>query len=283
MKPKKRGAHRVQDTLLTAFVWIFSFITVGMLLWIFYYILSNGISHITWDFLTTAYKGKDHGILPMIITTLYIVLISVLISTPIGICSSIYLTEYSRPGKIVNLIRFATESLAGIPSIIYGLFGFVFFVVALKMRFSILSGSLTLSIMVLPTIIRTTEEALKSVPIAYREGSLALGATKLWTITRVVLPSAIPGILTAVILSIGRIVGETAALVFTAGTATQGLNVAITDTSRTLSVHLYMLAKEGLSLNETFATATVLIIMVAIINFLASRIASRMKRGTTGV
>jgi phosphate transport system permease protein len=284
MRKGKNGyrSGAVSDKLLELLIWLFSFITLGFIAWILFHILFRGIPNITPEFLTTPYRGRFHGILPMIITTIYVVIISVAISTPIGICSAIYLTEYSRPGRLVWLIRFATESLAGIPSIIYGLFGFVFFVTALKLRFSILAGALTLSIMVLPTIIRTTEVALIAVPISYREGSLALGATKLWTITRLVLPSAIPGILAAVILSIGRIVGETAVLIFTAGTATRGMNISIMDSNRTMSVHLYMLAKEGLSLQETYATAAILIIIVAIINYLAVRIAHNIRKGTMG-
>ncbi|MDD4048170.1 MAG: phosphate ABC transporter permease PstA [Clostridia bacterium] len=273
----------IEDKVLKFFIYFFSFLTLGVLAWILIFVLIKGLPNISLEFLTTAYKGKNHGILPMIISTLYVIILSVIISTPIGICSAIHLTEYSKPGKIVRLIRFATETLASIPSIIYGLFGFVFFVVALKLKFSLISGSLTLSIMVLPTIIRTTEEALKAVPNSYREGSLALGATKLWTIIRVVLPCAIPGILTGVILSIGRIVGESAVLIFTAGTVTQGMDVSLTDSCRTMSVHLYMLAKEGLSLEETFATAAVLILVVAFINYLAGRIAANIKKGTMGV
>lgn len=256
-------------------------LTVGILAWILVYIVTNGISHLSFDFIFSQYKGEKHGIFPMIITTVYVVLLSVAISTPIGICAAIYLVEYSKQGKILKLIRFATETLAGIPSIIYGLFGFIFFVTVLKFRFSLLSGALTLSIMVLPTIIRTTEEALKTVPGAYREGSLALGATKLQTILRVILPSAIPGILTAVILSVGRIVGETAAVYLTAGMVAR-LPEGVMDSGRTLSVHLYVLAKEGLSFEEAFATATILIIIVAAINYVTSLFASKIRKLTTG-
>jgi len=202
------------------------------------------------------------------------------ISGPIGICSAIYLVEYSKPGKLIRCIRFATESLAGIPSIIYGLFGYIFFVTALKLRMSILSGSITLSIMILPLIIRTTEEALKAVPNSYREGSLALGATKLTTIAKIIIPSAIQGILTAVILSVGRIVGETAALYLTAGMVTR-IPDDIMSSGRSLSVHLYMLAKEGISFEQAFATATILLIIVAIINLIANRLASRIKKVTS--
>lgn len=272
---------RLSDIFMKSLIWTSSFLTVGVLAWILIYIVSNGISHISWEFITTEYKGSQKGILPMIVITVYIVLLSVIISTPIGICSAIYLVEYSKPGRIVRIIRFATETLAGIPSIIYGLFGFIFFVNILKLKFSLLSGAITLSIMVLPTIIRTTEEALKSVPNAYREGSLALGATKLTTISRVILPCAIPGILTAVILSVGRIVGETAAVYLTAGMVTR-FPTSVFDSGRTLSVHLYLLAKEGISFQQAFATATILVIIVGLLNFLANKVASRIKRSTMG-
>jgi len=277
---KKR---RLSDIILKVLIWLCSFITVGILVWLLVYIISNGITHINWEFVSTIYKPTDnmHGILPMIISTIFIVVLTIIISTPIGICSAIYLVEYSKPGKILNTIRFATETLAGIPSIIYGLFGLIFFVVFLHFKFSLLSGALTLCIMVLPTVVRTTEEALKAVPVSYKEGSLALGATQLKTISRVVLPCAIPGILTAVILSIGRIVGETAAIYLTAGTVTR-IPTGVMESGRTLSVHLYMLSKEGISFEQAYATATILVVIVALINFLATRIAGNLKKMTMG-
>ncbi|RCX17542.1 phosphate ABC transporter membrane protein 2 (PhoT family) [Anaerobacterium chartisolvens] len=280
---KRRGILRIKDRILQCLIWAFSFITMGVLVWILIYIISNGISHINWEFISTIYKpvNNQHGIFPMILSTLYIVLITIVIATPIGICSAIYLVEYSRPGKVLSLIRFATETLSGIPSIIYGLFGYIFFVIALHLKWSLLSGALTLSIMVLPTIIRTTEESLKSVPIAYKEGSLALGATKLTTIAKVILPCAISGILTAVILSIGRIVGETAAVYLTAGYVTR-IPTSIMDSGRTLSVHLYQLAKEGISFEQSFATAAVLVVIVAIINLFATTLAKGIKKFTIG-
>lgn len=276
-------SRRFSDRLLLILTWVSSFVTVAVLVWILAYIMIKGITHINWTFLSSIYKPvKDqHGIFPMIISTIEIILVTVMIATPIGICSAIYLTEYSKPGRLVNSIRFATETLAGIPSIIYGLFGFIFFVTALQFKYSILSGALTLSIMVLPTVIRSTEEALKSVPDPYREGSLALGASKLITVTRVVLPTAIPGILTAVILSIGRIVGETAAVYLTAGYV-PNIPKSIFRSGRTLSVHLYTLAKEGISFDQAYATATILIAIVAIINFIARRSAKGLSKATTG-
>ncbi len=282
-KNRKRTRKRnPSDMILMFFIWASALLTIAVLAWILIYIISKGITHIDWEFLTTIYRPSSDktGILPMIVSTIYIILVTVVISTPIGIFSAIYLVEYSKPGKVVNIIRFATETLSGIPSILYGLFGLIFFVIALGLRYSILAGALTLSIMVLPTIIRTTEEALKTVPGSYREGSFALGATKLTTITRVILPSAIPGILTAVILSIGRIVGETAAVYLTAGFV-PNIPSGILKSGRTLSVHLYTLAKEGISFDQAFATATVLIMIVAVINFVAARIAGGLKKITT--
>ncbi|MDQ2086734.1 phosphate ABC transporter permease PstA [Herbivorax sp. ANBcel31] len=271
---------KVSDKILYTAICAVSFITIAILFWIVGYVTMKGLPNINWGFLTSEYRGDSTGIFPMMITTIYIIALSLALSAPIGIFSAIYLVEYSKPGKVVNIIKFSIETLAGIPSIIYGLFGYMFFVIALGFKMSLLSGALTLSIMVLPTIIRTTEEALKSVPKSYREGSLALGATKLTTIIKIVLPSAIPGILASVILSMGRIVGETAAVYFTAGMATR--IPKIMESGRTLSVHLYMLAHEGISFEQAFATATVLLIIIATLNFVAGKIASNIKRLTTG-
>jgi phosphate transport system permease protein len=279
--PKRK--KRTADTKLKILIWFFSFITIGIVASILTYIVINGIGYINWEFVSTINKPFDNlnGILPMIVSTLYIILLTVAISTPIGICSAIYLVEYSKPGRLLSIIRFTTETLAGIPSIIYGLFGLLFFNTIMKLGYSLLSGALTLSIMVLPTIIRTTEEALKAVPVSYKEGSLALGATKLRTISKVILPCAIPGILTAVILSIGRIVGETAALIFTSGMVPE-IPRSILNSGRTLALHLYYLASTGTSFEQAFATATILILIVVIINLLASSIASGLKRMTMG-
>lgn len=269
------------DTTLTVCIWLAAAITVGILAWILVYILINGIAHVNWEYISSAplKNGKEGGVFPFISNTLYIILLSLAISTPIGVCAAIYLIEYAKQSRIVRIIRFATETLAGIPSIIYGLFGYIFFVITLNLRWSLIAGALTLSIMVLPTIVRTTEEALKSVPMTYREGSLALGASKLRTIIRVILPSAIPGILAAVILSIGRVVGETAAVYLTAGTA---LNIvapkSVMQSGRTLAVHLYLLAKEAISFEKAYAAAAVLIFIVALVNFTANKIAAVLKR-----
>lgn len=224
------------------------------------------------------------GIIPMLVSTIYIILLSLLIAAPIGICSAIYLNEYAKSGKILRLIRFAIQNLAGIPSIIYGLFGMLVFVRLLKMEYSILAGSLTLSILLLPTIISTTEEALKEIPKAYRESSYGLGATKIQTISRVILPGALPGILVAVILSIGRIVGESAALIWTAGTVAQ-IPETLTGSkasSATLTTKMYWLIKETADLEAASSIAVVLLVLIILLNMISKLITRRFlkKRGT---
>lgn len=268
--------RKIKDKLVVSVVWAGALVTVGVLVWIVSYMILNGIGEINTEFLTTSPVGDEGGIYPMLFTTLYMVLLTLVIATPIGISAAIYLVEYAKPGKVVRVIRFATESLAGIPSIIFGLFGFIMFVTILDLGWSILSGSLTLSIMILPTIVRTTEESLKSVPDSFRAGSLALGASKLRTIVFVVLPSCIRGIISASILSIGRIVGETAAVFFTAGTVAR-IPTSINDSGRTLAVHLFILAKEALSFSKAFATATVLILLVLAVNIITNAIGNRFK------
>lgn len=261
------------EKIAFAFLWAAAIITVVVLIAIVGNVLINGISHLSLEFLTQEPEnmGKDGGIFSIIVTTIYLALFSLVIAAPIGIFAAIFLTEYAKEGPVIRLIRFGTESLAGIPSIIFGLFGYVFFVVFLKFKYSMVSGGLTLTLMILPTIIRTSEEAIKMVPKSFREGSLALGATKWQTIYKVVLPAAIPGILTGVILGIGRVVGETAAVIYTAGSSL-GLPNSIWRPGRTMAVHLYILASEGLSKSNMYATATVLIITVLIINLTANRL-----------
>lgn len=265
-----------KDKVLNTLIWFSAILTVGILLWILVYIVINGIGNISWEFLTSTPRKAENALWPMIVTTVYLIIITLLISTPIGICAAIYLVEYAKPGKIVRSIRFATESLSGIPSILYGLFGMTFFAI-FDIGFSILSGAFTLSIMVLPNVIRTTEEALKSVPNSYREGSLGLGVTKLRTIWQVVLPSALPGILTAVILNIGRIVGESAAVYYTVGMVPEVPTSAL-DSGRTLAVHMYLLASEMIDFDTAYATATVLIVIILVINFLANKIGERLNK-----
>lgn len=209
--------------------------------------------------------GREGGIFSVIIGTFYVTAVAVFVASPVGVISAVYFNEYAKGGKIVTAIRFLTEVLAGIPSIIFGLFGFAFFVVFLGFGWSILSAGLTLAMMILPTLIRSTEESLKTVPMSYREGSLSMGATKWQTIVKVVLPCCKPGILTGLVLGIGRAIGETAAVILTLGGSLH-LPSSLLDSTRTMAVHLYMLASEGLSSEKTFATAALLIIIVLIIN-----------------
>lgn len=253
---------------------ILGLLTVFILIYIIGYIVSQGMHMISWEFLTTKPRkmGSEGGIYPAIVGTAYLVLTTMIIATPIGVGAAIYLNEYTSRGKITAVIRFATEALAGIPSIVFGLFGFAFFVILLKPitgGWSILSASLTGVTMVLPTIVRTAEEALKAVPDSLREGSLALGTTKWQTIKGLILPTAMPGIVTGIILSIGRVVGETAAFLLTLG-GTLLIPHSLMDGSRTLSLHLYMVAMETGAMDVAFGTAAVLIVLILIINLTAS-------------
>ncbi len=272
-----------QDKLLFAAVWSAAAITILFLLWVVWHILSNGLAHVSWEFITGAYTriGEASGIWAMIVSTVYMVGLSLAIAAPIGIMTAIYLTEYAAPGsKVVKTIRFCTESLAGIPSIVYGLFGMTFFVTTLGLGFSILSGSLTLAMLILPVIIRTTEEALLAVPMSYREGGYALGSSKIYTIYRLILPSALPGIVTSIILSTGRVIGESAPVFLTAGMVTQ-IPESVLDSGRTLTVHLYKLTQELFTQHEwdqAYATATVLIVLVLLLNMTTKLIATRMNK-----
>ena len=254
-------------------------ITLGVLILIIGFILVRGVPNISWEFLSDKPRmmGKEGGIFPIIIGTLYVTLVSILIATPIGVAAAIYFSEYAKKGRLINIIRFFTEVLAGIPSIIFGLFGFAFFVVFLGMGWSVLSGGLTLSMMILPTLIRSTEESLKTVPMAYREASLSLGATKWETVKKVVLPCCKSGVLTGLILGIGRAIGETAAVMLTVG-GSMMMPLSVFDSTRTMAVHLYTLASEGLSDEKTYATAALLIILVLIINSLANYISGRLTK-----
>lgn len=254
-------------------------ITVSVLLFIIGYILVKGIPNITTDLFAWKYTSENVSLSPAIINTLIIVVLALLIAVPLGIFAAVYLVEYAKRGnKLVEMIRLTTETLAGIPSIIYGLFGLLFFVTAMGWGFSILAGAFTLAIMILPVIMRTTEEALKAVPDSYREGSFALGANKLRTVFRIILPSAMPGILSGIILSIGRIVGETAALLYTAGTVAETPK-NLFSSGRTLSVHMYVLSSEGLYVNQAYATAVVLLVTVMIINWLSNFLAKKITKG----
>ncbi len=266
--------RKTKSFLLRNAVRLMAGLTVAAVVVIIGYIIIKGLPNLTLDFLF----GSDGGIWPTIVVTLYMIGLALLIAAPAGIFCAIYLVEYAKRGnRAVKLIRVATESLAGIPSIIYGLFGMLFFVVALGWSWSLLSGALTVSIMVLPIIIRSTEEALKSVPDSYREGSYGLGAGKLRTIFRIILPSALPGVLAAVILSMGRIIGETAAVMLTAGTVAR-LPKNLFQSGRTLSVHMYILAKEGIDFGKAYATALTLIVTILLLNFAANRLSRRLRK-----
>ena len=268
----------MSSLILKSLVFIAAVITFGVLLFLVGYILVKGFPYLTPSLFSWEYNSENVSMLPAIINTVLMTLLSLLIAIPLGLFSAIYLTEYATRGNhLVRVIRLTTETLAGIPSIVYGLFGMLFFVTSLKMGFSILAGAATLAIMILPLIMRTSEEAIKSVPDTYREGSFGLGAGRLRTIFRIVIPSAVPGILAGVILGIGRIVGETAALIYTAGTVAK-LPESILSSGRTLSVHMYVLSSEGLHTNEAYATAVVLLLVVLFINTLSAIIARKVAK-----
>ncbi len=256
-------------------------ITAGVALFLVGYILAKGLPHISLDLFAFEYTSENASLMPALINTVIMVVLSLLIAVPIGIGAAIYLTEYAlRGNKLVKVVGVTAETLSGIPSIVYGLFGYMFFLTTLKWGYSMLAGAFTLAIMILPLIMRTTEEALKAVPDTYREGSFGLGAGRLRTVFRVILPSAIPGILAGVILSVGRIVGETAALLFTAGTVAK-IPEGLMASGRTLAVHMYVLSNEGLHIDKAYATAVILILLVIAINGLSSLVAQKMTKGKT--
>lgn len=264
--------------LFTA-VCVAAFLTAAALIFIILYILIKGVPNLKPSLFAWHYNSENVSLMPALINTVEMIVLSLLIAVPIGVGSAIYLNEYARRGnKIVNAVSIAAETLSGIPSIVYGLFGSLFFVKALGLGLSLISGALTLSIMILPLIMRTTQEALISVPDSYREGSFGLGAGKLRTVFKIVLPSAIPGILSGVILGIGRIVGESAALIFTAGTVAE-VATKLSDSARTLSVHMYTISGEGLYINETYATAVILLVLVIIINAVSGFVAKKLGGG----
>ena len=265
--------------VLRSFVYVSAALTVGALGFLIAYILIKGVPHLSMDLFAWEYTSDNCSMMPAIINTLEMTFFALLIAVPFGIGSAIYLVEYAKRGnKLVEVVRITTETLTGIPSIVYGLFGMLFFVNKLQWRLSIMAGACTLAIMVLPVIMRTTEEALLAVPDSYREGSFGLGAGKLRTVFQIVLPSAIPGILSGVILAVGRIVGETAALIYTAGTVA-GIATDLFSSGRTLAIHMYCLSSEGMHIDQAYATAVVLLIVVIFINLLSSKIAKRVTKG----
>lgn len=272
----RQYAKRPMSLFLYLMVMFSAVVTLGILFTIIVYILINGISHIKPELFAWEFTTENMSMMPAIISTIYIIVLSLAMAVPVGVCSAIYLVEYAPKGsKLVKLMRTATETLQGIPSIVYGLFGYILFVLALGWSYSLLAGAVTLAIMILPLIIRTTEEALMAVPDGYREGSFGLGAGKLFTIFKLVLPCAVPGILAGIILAIGRVVGESAALIFTAGTVAQ-IPASLFDSARMLSVHMYALLTEGLYTDQAFATAVVLLLLVITINAVSAAIAKRL-------
>ena len=251
-------------------------ITVTLVVVLIAYILIKGIPYINADLFAFEYTSKNVSMMPAIINTFIMTVLTLIMAVPIGVFSAIYLVEYApRGSKLVKVIDITTQTLSGIPSIVYGLFGFLMFNVAFKWGYSMLGGALTLAIMILPLIMNTTAEALIAVPDSYREGSFGLGAGKIRTIFRIILPSAMPGILSGVILGIGRVVGETAALIYTAGTLAE-VPKNLMSSGRTLAIHMYALLSEGLYINEAYATAVVLLVMVLVINFVSGFIAKKL-------
>ncbi len=270
--------RKIINFLQKAFVYLAAVVTFSMLLFLVAYILVNGIPYIKPSIFALQYTSDNVSLVPAAVTTIMMTLLSLLIAVPLGLFTAIYLTEYAKRGnKIVELIRITTETLSGIPSIVYGLFGTLFFVSYLHWGYSLLAGAMTLAIMILPLVMRTAEEALLSVPDTFREASYGLGAGKLRTVFRIVLPSAVPGILAGVILGVGRIIGETAALVYTAGTMAQ-IPKDVFHSGRTLAIHMWVLSGEGLHVGEAYATAVVLLVVVILINTLSACIAKKLSK-----
>jgi phosphate transport system permease protein len=265
-----RISPKITQALAVILLGAATLLTVVMLVMIITFVLKRGVPEISWEFLSTKPKemGKAGGILPTVVGTVLLPLLAILIALPMGVGTAVYLSEYTRENRITKIIRFGTDCLAGIPSIIFGLFGYIFFVTILGMGWSMISGGLTLAIMILPTIIRTSEEAIRAVPQAYREVSCSLAATNWETVYKVVLPNALPGIMTGVMLGIGRSIGETAAVIFTAGSSLM-MPHSLNDSVRTMSVHFYLLAREGISNEKAYATAAVLVFAVLFVNLTA--------------
>ena len=279
--------RRIVSALLRGVVYAGAAVTSLVLAFVVGYILVNGVPYLTPSLFEWEYDSTNVSLMPALVNTLVMAGLSLLMAVPVGVGSAIYLVEYAKRGsRFVQMVRTTTETLQGIPSIIYGLFGLLFFVTALQWGLSLLAGACTLAIMVLPVVMRTTEEALLAVPDAYREGGFGLGAGRLRTVFRCVLPSAVPGILGGVILALGRCVGEVAALIFTAGSIAAIPNfaegaAALFDSTRTLAVHMYVLSSEGLHVNETYATAVVLLVLVVLLNLMATFAAKKINKGGT--
>jgi len=273
---------RTRQVFAKIIIWAAALLVLGVLAWIIIYILVKGVPVLSWEFLTKSPEdmGRAGGIFPTVMGTLAVTITAVIIALPFGIGTAFYLAEYTRENFIKKIIRFSAESLAGIPSIVYGLFGFIFFVIYLGMGWSVLSGGLTLAIMILPTLIRTSEEAIRTVPNSYREVSFSLGATKWQTIKKAVTPSAIRGISNGLILSVGRCVAETAAVMLTVGSVLK--MPALDSSARTMAVHFYILAVEDISEAKAFGTAALLIILIFLINVVANMLVNRFVSKGTG-
>jgi phosphate transport system permease protein len=264
-------------------IWAAAFSTLAVMIWILLQVLIEGLPLLSLNFFLDSpwQMGRTGGIFSTIVGTLALTAVAIVIATPLGVGTAVYLREYTREGRVSRVIRFGTDCLAGVPSIIFGLFGFVFFVILLRMGWSVLSGGLTLATMILPTIICTAEEAIKAIPYSYREVSFALGGTRWQTVARVILPNAIPGIFTGVLLGVGRSVGETAAIILTAGSSLL-VPTSLFSPTRTMSVHFYILAREGISMEKAYATGAALILLILGINTLANWLLWRYVRKVGG-
>jgi len=271
-----RVSARTTQKIAKILIWSAALLVIVILLAIIIYILMKGLPELSWEFLTEIPRnmGRSGGIASSIVGTLMVTAVAVIVATPFGVGTAFYLTEYTRESRVTRIIRFSAESLSGIPSIVYGLFGFIFFVMYLGLGWSVLSGGLTLAVMILPTVIRTTEEAIRTVPYLYREVSFSLGGTKWQTITRAVFPSALRGITVGVILGIGRCVAETAAVILTAGSSL-GMPISLLSPTRTMAVHFYILAREGISMEKAYGTAALLIVLIFLINVVTNMLVNR--------
>ncbi len=274
-----RLGPKLEQNAVRAVLMLFTAVTVFILLFIIVFILRKGLPVLDLSFLSRnpVDMGRSGGIFSTIVGTLVLTAVAVVIAAPLGVGTAIFLTEYTWENRVTRIIRFGADCLAGIPSIIFGLFGFILFVTKLRFGWSILSGGLTLAFMILPTIIRTSEEAIRAVPATFRQVSFSLGATRWQMVTRVVLPTALPGIVTGVILSVGRSIGETAAVIFTAGSALH-IPTSVFSSSRTMAVHFYILAREGISMPNAYGTAAVLVVAILIINVITYYLMERFIR-----
>lgn len=270
----------MKNWLLRSLVYVAAILTFGSLFLVIGFILVRGLPHLSFDLFSPTYSSENMSLLPSIVTTVVLVFGSLLLAIPIGVFAGFYLVEYAgRDSKVVRLIRLAADTLQGVPSIVFGLFGMLFFVVFCGFQYSLVSGILTSVLMVLPLIIRATEEGLLSVPDSVRQASFALGAGKIRTIFTIVLPEALPGILAGVLLAVGRIIGETAALMYTLGTSTN-MPTSLLDSGRSLALHMYVLSSEGLYLKEAYATGVILIVTVLIIQTISTQLSKKLTKGT---